>query len=106
LLLVFDLCLFAWISEEKKNLSEMTTDNTISTMRNICRRVQKDIEDVLAARGVTEKLQFAPKLKEQVCKCLRVFVFIHMSAYVRMSENANILGDSTSAYFVDVHSQS
>jgi hypothetical protein len=71
----------------------MSSDNTIKTLRDICRspskpfshwlrsmsivgelttgmaacrRVQQDIEDVLEARGFQGRIQFNPKLKEQV----------------------------------------
>lgn len=50
---------------EKKGLADMSSENTIKTLRDICRRVQQDIEDVLEARGYKGRVQFNPKLKEQ-----------------------------------------
>jgi len=50
---------------ETKALADMSSDNTIKTLRDICRRVQQDIEDVLGARGYKGRIQFNPKLKEQ-----------------------------------------
>ena len=51
--------------EEKGWLKELQDVDRPRVMKKICRRVQREIEEVLKERGCKEVLKFAPKLKNK-----------------------------------------
>lgn len=55
-----------WLTTEERHLLEQTDENNMSKiLKQICRRVQKEIEKQLAERNVQEPVRFDPKLKEK-----------------------------------------
>lgn len=49
--------------EEKHLVANMGPQTEAKVLKNICRRVQAEVEAVLQARNITEKLKFDPKIK-------------------------------------------
>ncbi|EME32765.1 uncharacterized protein Gasu_01280 [Galdieria sulphuraria] len=55
-----------WLTTEEKQLLEETEENNMAkVLKQICRRVQKEVENQLAERNVQETIRFDPKLKER-----------------------------------------
>lgn len=61
-----DIRRHGWLTtEEQQSIQETDENNLPKILKQICRRVQKEIEKQLAERNVQEVIRFDPKLKEK-----------------------------------------